>query len=580
MLPWVALMGVAASDWTLHYERSGFLETGRHAEAVDYCRRLDAASDMAKCITFGTSPEGRDMVALVVSADKRFAAKDLRSSKKPLVLLNNGIHSGEIEGKDADLMLAREMLITGKERALLDKVNLMIVPIFSVDAHERFGAYNRINQNGPKEMGWRVTSRNLNLNRDWVKADAVEMRAMLALIRDYDPSFLFDNHTTDGGDWQYVVTADVPTAPDVHPAVREFSKKLLSEVMPQVESDGFLNAPYFGLNDARDPGKGITVDAYSPRYSHTYVAALDRPSMLVETHVLKPYKQRVDATYSINKRTIEFIGNNAAELMQALSQADTAATSLREGMRVVLQSKLSGERRPFTFRGYAYTPVQSGIAGAEVSAWDRSKPVSIESWIRDQFEPSLTVTAPAAYAIPPQWTDVVTLLDLHGIHYSRLAQATEQEFRGVRLGGVRFPSAPFEGRFSPSYEAQPLLDKRVLIAGTVVVPVAQVRGKLAMHLFEPEADDSLLKWGFFNAIFERKEYFEDYAMEPEAARMLERDPKLKAEFDERLKDPAFAKNPRARLQFFYERSEWEDEVLNRYPVVMLTSSQLAKLKLR
>lgn len=578
MLPLLAVFALAgADDWRLHYEKSNFLETGRHAEAIDFCKRLDRASEFAKCITIGRSPEGREMVVLLLSKEKAFSPSLAAKSKKPLVFINNGIHSGEIEGKDADLMLARDIVITGTERSLLDGANIMIMPIFSVDAHERFSAFNRINQNGPKEMGWRVTARNLNLNRDFVKADALEMRNLLQVLKDWNPDFFFDNHTTDGGDWQYVVTADVPTAPDLAPEVAAFSRQLIEDVMPRVEKDGFLNAPYFSLNDSTDPSKGISVSSYSPRYSHSYVAALDRPSMLVETHVLKPYKQRVDATYSINKRTIEFIARNARQLKDALAKADQRAMDRKEGDEVILQSRIGPEKKPMVFKGLRFAPVDSPVTGGKVRAW-APEPIDIPSSIQNTFVPGLTVKAPAAYAIPPQWTEVIGLLKLHGISFTTLQKPVTGMFSSHKLEEVKFGPNPFEGRHSPQFKALPVREERTLLAGTVIAPVNQRRGKLLMHLMEPDADDSLVRWGFFNALFERKEYFEDYAMEPYARKMLEADPKLKAEFEEKLKDEAFAKNPRARLQFFYERSEWDDEVLNRHPIVRLTTSEYQRMK--
>lgn len=577
MFPFLAALDLPNEDWTLHYERSGFVETGRYQEAIGYCRRLDRASEYAKVITLGKSPEGRDLIALVISKDKSFSATASKRSKKPLLVFNNGIHSGEIEGKDADLMLAREILVTGKESKLIDHVDIAIIPIFSVDAHERFGAHNRINQNGPREMGWRTTSRNLNLNRDFVKADTLEMQAMIGFLTDWQPSFFCDNHTTNGGDWQYVVTADVPRWPDIDPEVRDFNTKLRDWVMPKVEEDGFLNAPYFSLVSREDPGKGITISSYSPRYSHSYYAGLNRPSMLVETHMLKPYKQRVDATYSLNKRTIEFFAQNGEALKSTLKRVDERGSATVEGSKVVLQGKLSEARRPMVFKGFEYTPVDSPITGSKVAAWS-SNPIDIESWIRDEFEPALTITAPAAYAIPPQWTEVIELLKLHGISHRRLSVSIDDTFDTWRFDEFRFSPTPFEGRHMPQYKPVAIRERRLLPVGTVIVPVGQPRAKLLLHLMEPEADDCLARWGFYNALSTRVEYFEDYAMEPYARKMLEADPALKAEFEERLKDEEFAKNPRARLQFFYELSEFEDEVYSKYPVVRLTSAQLSGVR--
>lgn len=558
-------------DWRTEYERSNFLKTGRYAEAMDYCKRLEKASPWAKMITFGTTPEGRPMIALVLSRDRAFTPEAAVKSAKPLVMINNGIHAGEIEGKDASLILAREIAVTKKEAALLDHANILIIPVFNVDGHERFGPGNRINQNGPEEMGWRATAQNLNLNRDWTKADAPEMKAMLRLIHAWKPDFFFDDHTTDGADWQYAAQLCVPTGPNMDPGVAAWARAMMEHVQPAVEKDGFLLAPYFGSFDSARPERTITVDDFGPRYSTGYLEAINRPSMLVETHMLKPYKFRVETTYCILRRTIEEIGRTGKELRAITAAADEADRNLKPGTKVTLTLKLTGDTQPYTFRGWKYTPYKSEITGAMVPAWEHT-PVDTPSTIRDQFVPELDVVTPAAYAVPPGWTEVIERLTVHGFHFTRLAEPVTEVLETIRLESPAFARTPFEGRFAPTYEITRRPEPQTLPAGTLIVPSNQPGARLLMHLLEPEAPDSFVKWGLFNTIFEQKEYFESYAMEPIAKKMLDADPKLKAEFDERMKDPAFERSPRARLEFFFSRSPYADQRLNRYPVVRLRSA--------
>ncbi|MCW3100232.1 MAG: putative carboxypeptidase [Chthonomonadaceae bacterium] len=576
LLAWVMLIaqsrGAVSPDWQTTYERSGYVQTGRYAEAVDYCRKLASASPYAHLLHWGVSPEGRPLIALVMSKDRAFTPEAARKSPKPLVIINNGIHSGEIEGKDAGLMLARNILVTKTEASLLDHVNLLFIPIFSVDAHERFGPYNRINQNGPAEMGWRSTSTNLNLNRDWMKADAEEMKAMLRLLHTWKPDFFFDNHTTDGADWQYASQLAVPTAQTQGAAQSLWSEQMLAVVLPHVEQDGFLTAPYFDFVDYNRLDRGLSVSDFGPRYSTGYLATLNRPSMLVETHMLKPYKVRVEATYSLNKRVIAYMGETADALKAANRAADAAETRMKPGDKVVLSVRTTDATRPFTFRGLEFTPFQSDVSGATTPAWSR-KPQDTPTTLQDQYAPTLTLPAPAAYAIPPQWKEIIALLDLHGLKSFRLKQPLVSAFDTYRFDAVTWPRAPFESRFQPRFTAVKIREERMLPAGTVVVPTNQVGAKLLMQLLEPEAQDSLVHWGLFNTIFEQKEYFEDYAMEPIARKMLAENPALKAEFAERLKDPQFAASLRARLEFFYLHSPYADAHLNKYPIVLLTTEQ-------
>jgi hypothetical protein len=407
------------------------------------------------------------------------------------------------------------------------------------------------------------------LNRDWTKADAPEMRAMLRLIHAWKPDFFFDNHTTDGADWQYAAQLTVPSGPNMDYGVARWSRGMIERVQPQVERDGFLLAPYFGaLNTAR-PEQGATVEDFSPRYSTGYLAAINRPSMLVETHMLKPYKFRVETTLSILRRTIAEIGRTGTELRSVIRKADTADRERAPGTKLALTNKLTAEKHPFTFRGWMYTPFKSEITGASVPAWEHT-PIDTATTIRETFEPALALEMPAAYAIPPGWTEIIERLKLHGFQFTCLKSSAKAVLEVIQFQSPTFARAPFEGRFAPSYEVTRRTESTTLPTGTVIVPTNQPGARLLMHLLEPEAPDSLVKWGLFNAIFEQKEYFENYAMEPIAEKMLKEQPDLKTEFEKRLSSPSFTDNPRVRLQFFFDRSPYADERLNRYPVVRLT----------
>jgi len=575
MLP--LLVALTFQDWSTTYERSNFMETGRYEEAVDYCKRLVKASPNAKLLEYGTSPEGRPMIAVIMSSSGEFSPVAMGLSPKPLVFIQNGIHAGEIEGKDASLILAREILVQKTKADLLKDVNVVLVPIFGVDAHERFGPYNRINQNGPKEMGWRSNAQNLNLNRDYIKADAGEMKAQLRLLHLFKPDFFFDNHTTDGADYQYSLTLGVPWGPTLPEKMAAWQRGFYENVKAKCDSAGVLTAPYFELADRSDPAKGISVEDFGPRYANGYLTAMNRPSVLVETHMLKPYKQRVEATYQVMVEAIRYCASQAKELKQMIREADAADATTQPGHPFVVSSKLTDETEPFTFLGYRYAPVDSPITGAKVAHWEHD-PVNTETTVKWNYAPDVTVEAAAGYAVPAPWTDVIDRLLLHGIRFTRLTKPMKATFETYVFKEVSFPKNPFESRFMPSYKVERITEERTLPIGSAIIPIDQAPAKLIVNLLEPEAPDSFARWGFFNTIFERKEYAEDYALEPIARKLLEDDTQLKADFEERLKDPAFAGSPSARLAWLFDRSPWADSRLNKYPVVRLTSLQLSEAK--
>ncbi len=571
------------SEWLTPAERSGFRQTPRYVETIAYCRRLAQASEWINFSSFGTSPEGRELPLLIASKDGTFDPKAVRGSDrttagagKLVVLVQNCIHAGECEGKDASLMLLRDIGVTKTRTALLDHVILLVMPIFSVDGHERFSRYSRINQNGPEEMGWRVTSRNLNLNRDYVKADAVEMRAFLALWNAWRPDLYFDNHTTDGGDWQYDLTFAADTHQAAAPQVVRWLKDTMGPgLLSALRADGHIPMTYFSLVDSKDPSKGIRSGGFGPRYSTGYGAVRNRPSILVETHMLKPYRTRVIATYNFMLHMLEALNRDPESLRSAVRDADqatiAAGSTYDPELRMPVAIGRTDESVPFTFEGYAYRRELSDISGDVRIIYDNTRPIELETvWYRGT-EITKEVNPPLAYIIPPQWTEVIEVVQAHGLRCRRLTEPLTAEFESYRFEEVSFPDKPYEGRFQPRFKTEPITERRTYLPGSVIVPLDQPDAKLAVHLLEPEAADSLLSWGFFNAVFERKEYAEHYIMETLAREMLGADPELGEEFESRIHtDRAFASDPRARLNFFYSRSPYWDDRMNVYPIARIT----------
>lgn len=561
-------------QWRTHAEQTNYEETGRYDEAVAFCRRLAAASPYALYASFGRSGEGRELPLLIISRDHAFTPEAARRSGKPLVLIQNCIHSGECEGKDASLALARDILITGTQAALLDHANLLILPIFNADGHERRSPYGRANQNGPEEMGWRTNAVNLNLNRDYTKADAVEMQAWLRLWNAWQPDLLIDDHTTDGHDhqydWFYAATMDQDVAEPVAAWVRD---TLLPGVLPVLEQAGYASLPYSFPRDPKDPAKGIVaIEPMPPRFSTGYGAVCNRPSLLVETHALRPYGRRVRVTYDVLLNTLKTVNRSCDELRRAVRQADEECTRLCGGEvdgRVPLRFEHAGRERPFTYHAVEQKLHASEITGADVIEYTKT-PKDIDTVIVEGSRVSLAIAPPAAYLIPPQWMDVIQRLELHGVRFFRLNRPQSLAIESYRFEDVTFADRPHEGRQMPRYKAVPVQQTRDFIPGTVVVPLNQPRAKLIVHLLEPEGPDSLAAWGFFNAIFEQKEYAEAYVMEPLARRMLAADPALRTQFEQKLAaNPNFAASPGERLDFFYRRSPYWDAAKDVYPIARL-----------
>lgn len=573
----------ATSTWITPAEAAHFRTTPDYAATLAYLQRLArAAPDRIRLETFGTTPEGRPMTVVVASGSGTFTPQAARAAHRPVVLLQAGIHAGEIEGKDAGLMLLRDFAVAGKYPHLLDHAVLVFIPVFNVDGHEHASPYNRINQNGPASMGFRGQSQYLNLNRDYVKADAPEMRAWLKLWQRWLPDFLVDVHTTDGADYQYDLTWYTEDPHKLDPAVAAWQQGLTDQVMPQFDARGHLASSYLEFKDGADPTKGIANFGSGPRYSTGYAALQNRPALLIETHMLKPYAVRVKAAYDLVELMLEAIDQHPAALLAATAKADadTIARASQADVQVPLTFKLDPTPTTYVLKGYAYTLTHSDISNAPWIRYDPTMPktYTIPDWNR--LLPDVSVTPPAAYVVPAQWTRVIDRLDAHAIAYRRTTRPLTITAQGYQLDAPHWAAKLFEGHLMlRDFTLAPTTRTVTLASGSAIVPLDQRAANVAIELLEPQAPDSLLHWGYLDAIFEPKEYGEPRVLEQLARAMLAKDPALRTEFEHRLQaDPAFAASPRARLEFFFERSPWYTvQGVGAYPVLRLDAAQLRRL---
>ena len=581
LLSLLALAAVTAhaADWTTPAEASQFRTTPSYADTLAYLQRLEkAAPGKLRLETFGTTPEGRPMTVVIASNDGTFSPGAARAAHKPVVLLQAGIHPGEIEGKDAGLMLLRDFAVTGRLPHLLDHAVLVYIPVFSVDGHENTSPWHRINQNGPESQGFRGQSQYLNLNRDYVKADAPEMRAWLKLWQRWLPDFLIDVHTTDGADYQYDLTWYTEDPHKLDPGVAAWQRALMDAAIPAYEARGHLASIYLEFKDGRDPRKGITNFGSGPRFSTGYAALQDRPALLIETHMLKPYAVRVQAVYDLVDVLLERIGKRPDALLKTTAAADarTIARARDPSARVPLTFKPDPASSPYVFKGYAFKVSHSDVSGSGWIQYDPTQPrrYTIPNW--NGLLPDVSITPPAAYAIPAQWTVLIDRLDAHGIAYHRLAHPVHVSARGYQLDQPQWAGKPFEGHLMlREFQLHTVPRETTLPAGSVIVPLDQRAANVAIELLEPQAPDSMLRWGYLDAIFEPKEYGEPRVLEKLARQMLAADPALEAAFERKLhEDPAFAADPRARLMYFFERSPWyATQDVGIYPVLRLDAQE-------
>jgi murein tripeptide amidase MpaA len=560
-----------SKDWLTHFEKSNQLESPDYQNTLKYFQCFADNTPYVKIYTIGFTPQGRELKVLIVSKDKAFTPEQAKKTSKAIVLIQNGIHPGEVEGKDACMLLLREILITKEKEHLLDNTILLIIPVLNIDGHERLSPFNRPNQNGPKKMGWRTNALNLNLNRDYLKAETPEIRSFLKLFNDWLPDFMIDNHTTNGADYQYHVTYGIETHQNIDRGlINWIEKKYLPHLLRSVEEDGFIIGPYMEFK-AGTIESGILNLPAPPRLSHGYCAAQNRVCLLVETHSLKPFANRVFSTKSMMEHSISFVNANHKELVSLNNQADkeTVRYYLYTKKKFPLVLKGNGKFDKFLFNGFEWYDEYSEITGSTVRKYTDNA-VNIEVPIFNQASSVAKTNVPPGYLIPSQFADIINVLKAHQIRFNVLKTKRKVRVEKYRFEDVQFAPKPYEGRQLPSFKCFSFTETVEIEAGTLIVFTNQRAIRVIVNLLEPEAPDSFVNWGFFNAFFERKEYAEAYVMEPYAKQMMKDNPQLRSDFYKKLNEDGLLRNNGGeRLDFFYKHSPFYDKGENIYPIMRL-----------
>lgn len=549
-------------------ERTRYATTGRYAEAVQLCRDFARAYAGVHCDEIGRTGQDRPIVAVRIA----------RRPGLPVVMIEAGIHAGEIEGKDAGFAFLRDLLDGKVAPGALDAVAVVFVPVINPDGHERFGANHRVNQRGPAEMGFRTNAARLNINRDFVKAETPELHAVLEVLRRHDPVLFIDLHATDGAKFEHDIS--INTAPiAARPGGLERDATALSAaVTARLTALGHLPVEFYpSFIDDKDPLSGFEVGEAPLRFSHFYVAARGRLGLLVETHSWRTYPERVASTYHTLQAVFELAVAQAPTWRARTAEASRAEAQLA-GQPVALTWRTTPARREIAFRGYAFERRPSELSNQDWLVYDERTPQVWRVPLGDQLVPAVTLTAPrAGYIIDGGFARAVAArLDLHGIAWQRIAGEPTLEVEAFRARKVAFAAAPVEGHTRATVDGAWATERRTLEHGAIFVPIAQPLARIAMHLFEPALPDSLAQWGVFNACFERKEYMEPYVAEEVARALLAADPGLRAQFDAALAaDPELAKSSAARLDWFYRRHPSWDERVNLLPVYRVATAPVS-----
>ena len=555
--------------WLTVAEASDFRATSSYDETMDFLRRVDGASASIHLGFFGRSGAGRLLPMVVVSSDGAFTPEEAIATGKPIVLLQSCIHAGEVDGKDASLIMLRDMVLG--RLPIPEHTIVLFAPIFNADGHERVSAYNRANQNGPVEgMGFRATANGINLNRDHMRAVTIEMRGLLDLVTRWRPHLHVDNHVTNGSDHGWILTWMVAEEPVLSHPLDRWLDATLPAVLEATSVAGHPNGPYVDLRDSTDPSQGFTWLWTSPRLSTDYFALRNRPSILIEMHAHKPFRDRVQANREFLVELIESVDADPNALVAAVVEAE--AITVRRGgpdaepSDIVLRWKPSGGFDEVRWPAARWSVKPSIVTGKPQVFFEEGVYEDIGvRWYHGQHA-ELVVPRPRGYLVLPGWPQIERLLTDHGLVARRLPEAIEVEVESIRVSDPVLGDVPYQGTTMVlDFEVSRQTERRTVPAGAVWVPANQPDFEVAVQLFEPEAPDSLLRWGVLNTVFERKEYIGAQQLAELADEMLA-DEDVRAAWETSLEDAAFAADALSRYLWWYRKTPFWDEQVGLLPV--------------
>lgn len=564
-LPWSgksqAFMISADKPLATPFEKSNGKRSTNPVELESILELMDK-NELIRVVHYGASPQGRPIKVVKVSTDSEFR-NGKGPSKKPLALIQAGIHAGEIDGLDAGLMIIRD-LVSGRLRNLIEEIDVVFIPVINPDGFANSSPFHRINQNGPETLGWRTNSLNQNLNRDYTKLDTPEIRGLVKLIRDINPTLYFDIHVTDGADYQYDVTYGWTPRVAYSPSIGFWFEKIYK---PYIDADltsfGHIPGPLVFAKNNKDFSEGILDVTFSPRFSNSWGDARHLPTILVENHSLKPYKQRVLGTYVFLESSLKIL---AAQGNRLKDMVDTDAKSRPDP--VVLSWEFPNVTNDsIYFRGIKPVEKSSELLGIKYTTWAGEKlNETVPVWTNSK--PGKTAKRPIEYIIPVQYRNVIQVIEQQGIIFERIEKELKLEVFTYNIINPEAQSdMPFQGRMRIKSEVEQVKKTVMFPVGSIRIKTDQTLGTLACLLMEPENIDSFFQWGFFNDILERTEYFETYAMSPLAEKMAKENPELRAAFLKELKtNKVLSESENLKLRWWYERSNYNDKNYLSYPI--------------
>ena len=549
---------------TTRFEQSGGKQSPTYFEIIDWWKKLDQLSNKVKMLTMGPSDAGFPLNLVMVSNDGDYNFQSIHKKNKKIIFINNGIHPGEPDGIDASMLMVRDIVIN--KYKIPNDIVLAIIPVYNIGGCLNRSPNYRIDQNGPEEKGFRGNSQNLDLNRDFIKCDAKESRSFAEIFHLLDPIVFVDNHVSDGADYQHVMTLLVSQHNKLGGAMGEFmNKEFEPGLYSLMKEKGYDLVPY--VNAFGDtPENGWSEYWDSPRYSSGYATLWHCFAFVPESHMLKPYEQRVKATYALMQCFIDFTEKNGARMKELKDQTIQAEKTQAEFP--ISWSLNKSQFATITYKGYTAGRKPSEVSGLPRLFYDRSKPFEKQVPFYNYYKVTNTIQRSKAYIIPQGWWKVIDLLKLNKVQMTPLKNDTTIEVQVYHIDNYKSSPRQYEmHHLNSDVKIIASMQKMNFRKGDYYIPMNQEANRFLVETLEPQGEDSYFAWNFFDAILGQKEGFSGYSFEDIAAKFLEKNPDVKAMLEERrAKDTSFAKSANAQLNFVFQNSPYFEPVNMRYPV--------------
>lgn len=560
---------LAQGDHSMRFDLNDNLSS-TYEECLKFYKALDQKHKELRMVTIGKSDSDEPLHLVILDRDGLKNPAEIRKKKRSIVLVNNGIHPGEPDGIDASMLLVRDWLKDKKYRAFLDSVSVIFIPVYNIGGAKFRNRNTRANQNGPEEYGFRGNRQYLDLNRDFIKCDSRNSISFVRMFQYWNPDVFIETHTSDGADYPYVNTL-LPSQKDkLNP---EISSLLFGKMIPDVSEEmsklGDPLVPYVHVD--RDPAQGIYGFMDSPRYSSGYSALFNAIPMLIETHMLKPYRARVESTRRLLEICIQWVSERPSEIRSCRERAfDSDMLTQEFSTRWIPDTTRCDS---IDFNGYEIDSVYYPLLDLSLYAFRQDRMYKKKIPYYAYFRSELKLARPQYYCIPQAYSSLINRLKWNGIRMERLMRDSLIYAEYDSIIDYRSPKNPYENHYLHSdVKVKKKQMSYLYLKGDYLIPTHQKNVRFLMEVLETQSTDSYFAWNFFDGVLQRKEYYSDYLFAATAEKLLKNQPQLLREFQEKVQnDPAFAGSNTQKLEFIYSKSPWAEPFYRIIPVARIFS---------